>query len=224
MLTLVGALVAFGALVAWERLIARGVPGRADLPAFSRRVLYLMPALFVFVLPPAPEARVAGSVALLVCVIAVGVSWALSFREFRRALEFAQAGLAPQTRTGAVLVALNLAAGPLVQEPVHRALLLWPLAAALSPAPAILLTATLFTAEHRLHPAASTAFRRADYVRQFTIGVVLGWASLASGVLGVTVIGHALFNLPPLALQIARVRGTAEEYHWQPEAPARNPS
>jgi membrane protease YdiL (CAAX protease family) len=191
----------FAGIVAWQRLVAAVCDGRWD---YVRPLLYVAPALLYVLLRPTPPGPSLGVVeATIIGVVAVVVVWAGSARQLRSAVDLALLGLPPITAKRASLRILNLIGGPLVQEPVYRAVLLWPLTTDFGMAVAVVVTSALFAGEHRLHRNAH-AYRRRDYARQFAFGLLFGVLSLASGSVLPSLFAHLSWNLPTSFVVVLR--------------------
>lgn len=202
-----GTLGVFASVVVWHRVVDRfrGSGTRALL----RRLLYFIPASLLFVLDPeAPTPTMTATTGIAIAVGAATCLWIGSAGAMRASFGLAASGAMPLPPFAAALKIVNLLAGPLVQEPLYRAVLLWPLAVAVGPESAVAITTCLFVAEHRLHPSNGTWFGFADYIRQIAFGLLLGALSLATGSLMVAILGHFVFNVPPIVLLAARVAGS----------------
>jgi hypothetical protein len=154
-------------------------------------------------------------IATALSLAAATLLWLGRVHYIAEAADLARAGIPPLGGFDATKFGLSMIIGPIVQEPIYRVAMLWPLARALGPEAAISLTSLLFVLEHRLHYVSSEWFQRVDYARQFALALVLGATSLASGSVAPALLGHFAYNIPPLLLLVARYRG-AHATHLEP--------
>jgi membrane protease YdiL (CAAX protease family) len=96
-----------------------------------------------------------------------------------------------------LLVLLLGVVAPVVEEIVHRGVLLSALRRRLSPWPAIVTSAAVFAAIHLVDPGAIYAVPGL-----FLIGIALGWLALATGDIGVPIAVHAGVNLTGVLLLV----------------------
>ncbi|MBA1334424.1 MAG: hypothetical protein HPY66_2273 [Firmicutes bacterium] len=173
-----------------------------------RRTVYFIPYLLAFLLftPDVPVTKHM-PISLLFAII-VSICFLIPLiKELRPFYNQELMTLFPTiTLRSASLDAYSNIASAILQELFYKAFVILSLLPLIGVAPALLISAFLFVAEHILHFAAQQRFRPRDFFKQFMLSLSAGLLFVYSGSVLIPILIHLTYNIPIAYTSFARFR------------------
>jgi len=188
--------------------LIRGFGGAVLLRRTAYLIPYWIPLLWwrPLGLWSVSAASLAGGLLLGACLAAF--RWAGNWHWFHPAT---LAMMPRQRPDGAWLYAYSAFGSAASQEFFYRGCCLAVLSPITDPWVAALLSAALFTVEHRIHHWADELFTARDYAFQFAGGLAMAALVILTGSLPAAVMAHIVYNLPGAAHEFLRAYGPQAE-------------